>query len=113
FRSSADWQRIRAAKLARDPLCEYCEQAPAVEVDHKKPIGSGGAMRDRANLASSCRSCHSSKTRTQAEGRHWTPPIYRGCDERGYPRDPEHPWHRGGSITSDDAPRPMGAPQNR
>ncbi len=40
------WQRLRAAKLATDPLCQYCPQGtvtPATQVDHRKAIKDSGA----------------------------------------------------------------------
>ncbi|OPX87746.1 MAG: HNH endonuclease [Pelotomaculum sp. PtaB.Bin104] len=59
---TAQWEKVRAYKLKRNPLCERCEQekrvTPAVMVHHIKPISQGGAVLDMANLMSVCRSCH-------------------------------------------------------
>jgi 5-methylcytosine-specific restriction endonuclease McrA len=76
IRSSARWQRVRALKLSRDPLCEdpYGHHAgqtmTATEVDHRL------ALRDRPdlawtldNLASLCGPCHDHKS--AAERRTW------------------------------------------
>lgn len=86
--NSARWQHVRAMKLRKTPLCEYCQpgrQKVATEVDHFKPIENGGAPFDMANLRSTCKSCHSQKT---AHGE-----VLHGCDENGMPRDPRHPWN--------------------
>jgi len=65
------WQRLRALKLATDPLCEYCKArnriTPATEVDHYKPRERGGTD-DWENLRSACKSCHSSKTAREDGG---------------------------------------------
>lgn len=95
FYSTANWQAIAKRQLSREPFCQGCETSPATLVDHITPIKQGGAMRDPQNLQSLCRSCHSQKTHAERAGRRWTPPKFMGCDERGIPRDPAHPWHRG------------------
>ena len=53
------WQRLRAMKLRRDPICE-CGQA-ATEVDHKTPLSARGTNA-WDNLQSLCKPCHSRKT---------------------------------------------------
>jgi 5-methylcytosine-specific restriction protein A len=57
------WRRIRAAKLARDPLCEDCLDRKivkaATDVDHID--GNVENMADE-NLRSLCHECHSAKT---------------------------------------------------
>ena len=59
------WQKIRAAKRARDPLCELCREAGRVVlaelVDHFIPLAANGTHDDE-NLVSMCRSCHGLKT---------------------------------------------------
>lgn len=92
FYSSAEWGRIRTRQLARAPMCEGCERAPAREVDHVKPISDGGSRRDASNLQSLCKGCHSAKTNAQRRGLAWVPEKHRGCDVNGYPLDPAHPW---------------------
>jgi len=58
------WLRLRAAKLAEDPLCERCLAAgqtqEAHEVHHKIPFqGLDDPLRlDWDNLESLCRPCH-------------------------------------------------------
>lgn len=67
FYNSARWDRLRKAKLARDPLCEiryHCKGDPADSVDHIQPIEAGGEQMDIANLQSACRRCHTWKTVT-------------------------------------------------
>ena len=59
------WQKIRAAKRAIDPLCEWCKERGIVRlaelVDHYMPLAAGGTH-DNENLVSMCRSCHGVKT---------------------------------------------------
>jgi len=69
FYSTTAWRRCRAAKLARDPMCEHCSRALASEVDHKTPIAAGGDPFDDGNLQSLCHACHSRKT--AREGGRW------------------------------------------
>ena len=66
-----DWQRLRLAFLANNPLCEDCMSAgrvvPAVHVDHKVAIARGGTN-DWNNLRPLCASCHSRKTAREDGG---------------------------------------------
>ena len=59
---SAQWRKLRALKLARDPLCEPCLKAdwikPAELVHHRQPIKQGGDPFAWDNLESICVSCH-------------------------------------------------------
>ena len=59
------WQKIRAIKRARDPLCEWCKANGIVRlaelVDHYIPLAVGGTH-DMEGLVSMCRSCHGLKT---------------------------------------------------
>lgn len=52
------WRAIRAAQLAREPLCRVCRAegrlVPAVEVDHIRPRAQGGGD-EPENLRSVCR----------------------------------------------------------
>ncbi len=93
--NTAAWQRLRAAKLAADPLCEYCPQGsitPATQVDHRKAIKDGGDPWAWDNLASACQSCHSRKTmHVDVLGKERVP--VRGCDANGMPLDREHAWN--------------------
>ena len=95
--STAHWQRLRLAKLAQDPLCEYCPPCTvtlAVEVDHRKAINNGGEPFEWDNLASTCHSCHSSKTwHVDRLGKDSVP--VKGVDPAtGRPLDPEHWWNQ-------------------
>ena len=92
---TSTWQRLRLAKLAQDPLCEYCGPGritEAVHVDHRKSISQGGDPWDWDNLASACESCHNSKSRADARGAKWE---RKGCDKDGRPLDPNHWWRKG------------------
>lgn len=75
--NSKRWQRVRAAKLRRQPLCEDCLSAgravSASEVHHVVPLSRGrsyGEMErlafDPANLRSLCRDCHAAAHRRLA-----------------------------------------------
>jgi 5-methylcytosine-specific restriction enzyme A len=86
FYSTANWQKIAAAQLNREPMCQGCEEAPATCVDHIVPITKGGAKRERSNLQSMCRDCHQAKTGAEKAGRAWVPPKHRGCNVDGSPR---------------------------
>ena len=85
--NTSQWQRLRAAKLRMDPLCEYCppeRRCIATEVDHYRAISDGCDPYDMNNLRSACSRCHSSKT---ANGERLI-----GCDVNGIPIDPAHLW---------------------
>ena len=84
--STQRWHRLRLAKLREAPLCARCEAmgrvVPATDVDHDKPISSGGEpFPPLDELNSLCHSCHSIKTREDATGR------VKGCDIDGWPLD--------------------------
>lgn len=57
----ANWSKLRMMKLRADPMCEVCQHAPAVQVDHIKAKAHGGTD-DPSNLQSICRECHQAKT---------------------------------------------------
>lgn len=65
------WQKIRAAYLARHPLCVACQAAgrvtAATEVDHVRRLADGGTH-DERNLQALCKSCHSRKTAREGKG---------------------------------------------
>ena len=70
--NTAAWQRLRKAKLSRDPLCEDCQAmgriTPANHVDHCHAISDGGdAFPPLDELSSKCGPCHSAKTARGAE----------------------------------------------
>lgn len=60
------WQRVRAAVFANEPLCRGCAAIDALtiatEVDHIIPLSVGGARLDVRNLQPLCHSCHTLKT---------------------------------------------------
>ena len=78
--NSSRWQRLRAAVLAREPLCRDCKQ-PATDLDHDD--GNPGNNHP-SNLAPRCHECHSRKTMTG---------HVHGCDDDGWPRDPGSHWN--------------------
>lgn len=97
------WKRVKARQLAREPFCRACAsdgiETLAQEVDHVLPVEQGGAPFATDNLQSLCSTHHSIKTGAfDKQGKSWTEWEYRGCFPDGSPRDPEHPWYRGGSI---------------
>lgn len=90
--STEAWKRLRRAKLAQDPLCEYCppgHPTTATQVDHKQAICNGGDPWAWDNLASCCQSCHSSKTAADKQSKPWR---RKGCDAQGRPLDGSHWW---------------------
>ncbi len=69
FYSTRLWRATRKQFLLVHPLCRQCEQekryTPATEVDHIRPIASGGDRYDWANLQALCKPHHSAKTRRE------------------------------------------------
>jgi 5-methylcytosine-specific restriction endonuclease McrA len=63
-----DWEQIRAAVLARDPICTTptCGQLSR-HADHIIPRAFGGSD-DMDNLQGKCRSCHGKKTMRERLG---------------------------------------------
>lgn len=62
FYSSPQWRRLRALKLAEDPLCARCGSA-ANEVHHCKPVVTHPELAlVKSNLESLCKPCHSRET---------------------------------------------------
>lgn len=60
FYNSAAWQRARARKLRRNPICERCREVVAQHVHHKVPVKVASAS-ERINpalLLSLCIPCH-------------------------------------------------------
>ena len=62
----------------------------AVVVDHKTPHKNDETLFwDRANWQGLCPTCHSgAKATLERTGK------LRGCDARGVPLDPAHPWNQ-------------------
>jgi 5-methylcytosine-specific restriction protein A len=96
--TTSRWQKLRAAKLARDPLCEDCLATGMVvaanTVDHRLAISQGGdPFPPLDDLSSKCAPCHSRKTvRSGEAGAVRTDKPMKGCDADGLPLDPAHPW---------------------
>mgnify|MGYP000847462673 FL=1 len=61
-RYGRSWNRIRAAFLSANPLCEICKAegklTPAELVHHRRKLTDGGTN-DWSNLQSLCSECHS------------------------------------------------------
>lgn len=61
-RYGRSWNRIRAAFLSANPLCELCRKdgrlKPAELVHHKRKLTDGGTN-DWSNLQALCSECHS------------------------------------------------------
>lgn len=62
----SDWEKVRAAKIVTDPICEirsHCQGMVATEVDHKLPVRVRPDLRlVWSNLQSTCHTCHAFKT---------------------------------------------------
>jgi 5-methylcytosine-specific restriction protein A len=61
------WEKVRALKVALNPLCERCEArglvVPVAEVHHVVPIEDAPELRlDIGNLESLCLPCHRQET---------------------------------------------------
>lgn len=75
-----------------EPLCRICRDThnritAACEVDHIKPVASGGSH-DRDNLQPLCRACHAAKSeRERVEARGGTYRAKRRYGADGWPVD--------------------------
>lgn len=84
------------SRLAEEPLCRMCAArdavTPATVCDHMAPHrGDRALFFDFDNTQSLCKPCHdSTKQAEEARG------YVIGCDRRGRPVDPEHPWNKHG-----------------
>ena len=82
------WRRLRAVILGERPLCQHCLDRgviePATEVDH---VDNDPTDNRPEALQSLCKPCHSRKTQ-RAMGKR----VSYGCDSKGMPLDPSHPW---------------------
>jgi 5-methylcytosine-specific restriction endonuclease McrA len=93
--NSAQWQKLRASVLDREPLCRHCarrgQNVAATDVDH---ISGDPSDNSPDNLQPLCHECHSEKTARdqhyKATGQ-WRP--LKGCDVNGWPMDERHPWN--------------------
>ena len=70
----ADWRRVRAMVLAREPLCRECARLgvvrAATDVDHVESFAGLDDPRrlDPNNLRPMCQPCHMARTAAQARG---------------------------------------------
>jgi len=92
--NSTAWKNLRAQVLAEEPLCRMCSArglvVPATDVDHIEDSRDDFTDdNSRENLQSLCHTCHSLKTAASMDKS-----IYLGCDVKGNPLDPNHPWNR-------------------
>jgi 5-methylcytosine-specific restriction endonuclease McrA len=90
FYHTAAWRKLRAAIIARDPICRTpgCGQ-PSTHADHIKPRRQGGSD-DPSNLRGLCSCCNARVTR-QGNRKPLRAP---GCNASGTPNDPRHWWRR-------------------
>ena len=100
--STAQWRRLRLAKLGAAPLCEACERqgrtAPATVVDHRTPISAGGdPFPPLDGLASLCARHHNEKTAAHDRQESVTGRRFKGVDVDGNPLDAADAWHGGAS----------------
>ena len=70
--TSKRWRKLRRAVLRRDAFrCQLCKKlAGRAEIDHIKPVESGGELWDSDNLQTLCRPCHFKKTASENNTRH-------------------------------------------
>lgn len=85
------WRKRRAEQLEQSPLCalhlERGELVPATVADHIVPH-KGDPVLFEGPLQSLCATCHNSSKQTFEKSG-----AIRGCDLRGHPFDPRHPWN--------------------
>lgn len=111
--NTQQWQRLRLAKLAHDPLCFACQLRGQVTlaraVDHVRSIKSGGdAFPPLDGLMSLCDRCHNEKTgAVDRPDRASSGRRFKGCDANGNPIDPADEWH-GGGASKDQNGSPCG-----
>lgn len=62
-----EWERISLMVRQQHPVCQLCNDAVSVDVDHVVPFkGLCDPLRTEvSNLRAVCRDCHNQKTRTQ------------------------------------------------
>jgi len=59
---TAQWSALRRAVLLEQPICAIWDERLSEEVDHIRPLTSGGARYARDNVQGVCRPCHHLKT---------------------------------------------------
>lgn len=83
-RLPSGWKKIRAAVLARDPICKICNVRPSTHCDHKQAKTDDHAA-DR--LQGVCATCHGLKSSAEGNAAHRT------TESRTRPAEP-HPGLR-------------------
>ncbi|SUO95242.1 HNH endonuclease [Suttonella ornithocola] len=88
------WRKAREHYLSHHPLCVYCQRegriTPATVVDHIIPHkGDARLFWDKTNWQSLCKHCHDSIKQREENSKI-------GCNEKGFPLDPNHHWYGGG-----------------
>ena len=91
---TARWRKMRAAQLARQPLCQHCQaqgrDVAATVANHVIPHrGDMKLFWDETNLGSECKPHHDGLIQRQERLG-----AVLGCDRGGRPLDPGHPWNR-------------------
>ena len=101
-----NWKKLRALKLAAEPMCEECraegKRVVANVVDHRIAISQGGhPFPALEGLASLCVRHHSMKTARgpEAGAAKRTRPRS-ACDPDGKPLDRHHPWNADPDIAA-------------
>lgn len=88
------WQKARLTFLRANPLCVMCQErgqlTPATVVDHIIPHrGDQAIFWDSSAWQALCREHHNrDKQRLEVSGR------VIGCDENGFPLDPNSHWRK-------------------
>lgn len=109
----AAWQRLRAAQLSRQPLCErhlaIGDVVPATVVNHRAPHrGDWSKFEDPANHESLCEACHNALAQAD-DVRGYALTV--GPD--GWPTDARHPANRSAPATGGGSNRWEPAPPDR
>ena len=95
------WRVLRARVLIGEPLCRMCKEqgriVAATDVDH---INNDPTDNRPEALQSLCKPCHSRKTQADMGKR-----VSYGCDSKGMPLDPSHPWFQKSPATEAGKPR--------
>ena len=62
-RGGRRWRKLRDLKLRTNPICEICNTALSMEVDHIEPLAKAPEREfEWENLQSVCHDCHVAKT---------------------------------------------------
>ena len=90
FHGTYAWKRLRRiARIKANHTCQRCGRIliAGLHVHHVKALSRAPALRlEPLNLATVCPECHNA-----IEPRHGAVRLG-GCNQRGEPTDPRHPW---------------------